>query len=290
MANRTWETVANGNTGDYGVAANWVENAVPVNGDDVFIVGDANITAGLNQSLVTLSDFNVGDTYFGKIATSPSNQLQVNSTNAHFASNGSGAWIDGTFTTFRVIGGERGGSDFLHLDGVITTLDITAGRGTLSIVTGATLTNILMAADPQLKFVIPEGVAGTIAITQDGGTIEVSSNLDSLTLESGTCKTLAACAIANEVFIGDNGVLYHESSGDLQTVEVFGILDARANANGGTVDIAGTSAVLLRPNGKLYTGNSLRSVVATNQVRNFNSSQDRGGWWPAVGALMQQTL
>lgn len=76
MAVRTWDGNDATTPNDWSVTGNWVEGSVPVSTDDVIIpAGSANITAGLNQSAVTLGSL-VLERFSGDIGTS-SGYLQV---------------------------------------------------------------------------------------------------------------------------------------------------------------------------------------------------------------------
>jgi hypothetical protein len=68
MADRTWTGTTNGN---WGTSTNWLEGSVPVSGDDVFFLSNnVEVTAGLNQSAVTLNSLSIDSTYTGKIGAS----------------------------------------------------------------------------------------------------------------------------------------------------------------------------------------------------------------------------
>lgn len=76
MAVRTWDGNDATTPNDWSVTGNWVEGSVPVSTDDVIIpAGSADITAGLNQSAVTLGSL-VFERYSGDIG-SVSGYLQV---------------------------------------------------------------------------------------------------------------------------------------------------------------------------------------------------------------------
>lgn len=77
MAVRTWIGTT---SGDWGVTTNWVEGSVPVTGDAAYFKNNAvSVTAGLNQSAVTLASLTIDATYTGAIGT-PSAYLQVGAT------------------------------------------------------------------------------------------------------------------------------------------------------------------------------------------------------------------
>ena len=70
MAVRTWDGNDASTPYDWSVAGNWLEGSVPVSADDVILpAGAAKITAGLNQSAVTLSSL-VAEDYAEDIGTS----------------------------------------------------------------------------------------------------------------------------------------------------------------------------------------------------------------------------
>jgi len=68
MANKIWLGNDSGNEGDWSVAANFLPSGVPINGDDVYLENSSqDVTAGFDQSAVTLASLNVDQTYIGKI-------------------------------------------------------------------------------------------------------------------------------------------------------------------------------------------------------------------------------
>lgn len=77
MAKNYWLDI----DGNWGNTANWSLAAVPVNGDDVYILSGAqNIASGLAQSAVTLSSLTIGMGFTGTIGTT-SAYLAIGATN-----------------------------------------------------------------------------------------------------------------------------------------------------------------------------------------------------------------
>lgn len=94
MATKTWVGGNGGGTEDYSIAANWSPSGVPGASDDVVVPPTAayGITAGLNQSAVSLASFTVERGFTKPIGTS-SAYLQI--TTGKFSYEGSAqSWID----------------------------------------------------------------------------------------------------------------------------------------------------------------------------------------------------
>ena len=79
MALKTWLGGNVGNTGDYSVAANWEEAAIPATNDEVLIPAHAvyDINAGLNQAAVAIENFTVEEGFSKNIGTTTA-YLQLN--------------------------------------------------------------------------------------------------------------------------------------------------------------------------------------------------------------------
>jgi len=95
MAVRTWEGSDNSTPYDWSVAGNWAENSVPVSTDEVVIpAGSQKITAGLNQSAVTLAGLTVERGYDQDIGAADG-MLQVGlSAQATIETSGGQQWFD----------------------------------------------------------------------------------------------------------------------------------------------------------------------------------------------------
>ena len=228
MANRTWNGTG-GLAGDWSVAANWDEVAVPVNGDDVFLIsGSQAVTGGLAQGAVTLASLRTGPGYTGSIATSAAAALTINATTFDFASGGSACYIDGTFTTVRVSGGV-GGANMLNLDGTITTCRALGGLGTLTIENGADLTTLEVIQAPVLTVVVEANVTSLATLTVDSGDVTYSSNCTTLVCRGGSV-TSDGTATLGTLNLQPGGTVVYNSSGTLTTLNgEGGFLDGRTN-------------------------------------------------------------
>ena len=88
MANRTWTGEDSANPNDWSLAANWREGSVPINADDVFLIDNAtSITAGLDQSAVTLASLNIDLSYTGNIGLDDTSFLIIGSTIVNLGQN-----------------------------------------------------------------------------------------------------------------------------------------------------------------------------------------------------------
>ena len=127
--NRTWVGTT---SGDYSVSTNWSPAAVPLVTDNVRIpAGSPAITAGLNQSAVSLGDFIVEDGFANTIASSAA-YLQIvcsrflfYGTGLSYIDIGTSAIAPQVFKTAAAAQGYRG----LYLKGsAITTLSVMGGK------------------------------------------------------------------------------------------------------------------------------------------------------------------
>lgn len=201
MATRTWSDSAA--DGDWTNTANWVETTVPISGDDVYIVSGSVDIDGDDQNLVTLDSLTVGQKYTGSIGTSGV-KLQISATNFDYSGQGTGTYIEGTFTTVTVQN-TSSDDDALNIYGssdTITTLRILGGRGGINIDSTCNITTTIeqIGADT-VTTAIADGttIGGSCELTMDSGKMELNQAVATITifggelvatLDSGTVTTL----------------------------------------------------------------------------------------------------
>ena len=226
MATRTWAGDDATTPYDWSVAGNWVEGSVPVSTDDVVIpAGSQKITAGLNQSAVTLNSLTVNSGYVQSIGAS-SGALQVavaTGTNVFLSPTGGTQYFDfgasavdvevlGTgspstgFSAVNVVGsaldvvtlynGSLGIARIAGETATVTTLNVNAGA--LYTGSGATVTNLNSYGGSTANYSgattikiyggtvnAPQGTNATVNVI--GGTFRSSSSstITTLNLDAG---------------------------------------------------------------------------------------------------------
>lgn len=264
MATRTWK--ASG-TGDWGTAGNWEEGAVPVNGDDVFLLtGSQSVTAGLDQNTVALASLRIGPGYTGTIGTS-SADLRIDATTLDFASGGTSAYLAGAYTNVIVKGGS--GEDMLHFgkttaaDSDIDNLRIVGGSvtGKVTVNNSTVLDDVYIQSAPAATLVIGTSVTSLDSINMDSGSVTCGSACTTFNVDGGTLThTTGAVTTIN---IEGQGVVAYNSSGTITTLNVYGgLISFRDNVSNSVTITAGQ----VHTDGVIDLRNSLRNVGETNGI------------------------
>lgn len=260
MANKVWVGTDSGNEGDWSVAANWSPSGVPVNTDNVIFDGTSNqaVTAGLNQSAVTLTSLFVSDDYSGAIAAS-GGYLQINSALVRFAGTAA-AYIDGTLTTVNVSNTLVDSSYGLFLDGTVTTLRVSKGR--VQVQASAALTTLELAGSQNGAVVdIGASVTGLTTIRNGKGTVTSASACTNVE-QAGGSTTFSAGAISGEANIY-GGTFTYSANATLAFVRVF---------NGAKADFSANNNLFTVTDAEIYAGtidrrNGLGGGTWTNGIR-----------------------
>ena len=197
MATRTWQ----GNTdSDWGTASNWVENAVPVDADDVYITSGSVSIDGYDASATELTSLTVGSSYTGTIGSNGA-PLKIDATTFNFAG-ASDAYIDTCIFTNLIVQSTSSSSTALNLSNVtITNLRVFGGFGTVTVSSGEITTKIEQIGADGVTLNIADGltIGGSCTLTVDSGilqlnqavpTITVFGGLVDIQLDSGTITTL----------------------------------------------------------------------------------------------------
>lgn len=225
MAVRTWDGNDATTPYDWSVAGNWVEGAVPVSTDDVVIpAGSAKITAGLNQSAVTLASL-VFEDYQQNIGSS-TGYLQIGlsggATEFRVDILGGQQFIDvGASTVSPVINqtagaasGERG---FNLIGSAIATLVINGGSVGIAAdaAKSATVTTVkVLDGDVWLG---ENATVTTLYLT--GGNVRQQCATTTTELNGGTVRTVGTGTIGTlNVY---SGSVQPESTGTITTVNLY---------------------------------------------------------------------
>jgi len=200
MATRTWSGAVDGDWSDLN---NWVEAAVPVSTDNVYIVSGSVDIDGIDVNAVALASLTVGQQYTGSIGSSGT-KLQISATNFDYSGQGTSMYIEGTFTTVTVQNTSTD-ENALNLYGdsdTIATLRILGGRGSINIAASCNITTVIeqIGADGVTTNIADSTtIGGSCALTMDSGKMELNQAVPTITvfggdleaaLDTGTVTTL----------------------------------------------------------------------------------------------------
>lgn len=259
MAVRTWDGNDATTPYDWSVAGNWVEGAVPVSTDDVVIpAGSAKITAGLNQSAVTLASL-VFEDYQQNIGSS-TGYLQIGlsggSTEFRVDILGGQQFIDvGSSAVSPIInqtGGAASGERAFNLIGsAIATLVINGGSVGIAAdaAKSATVTTVkVLDGDVWLG---ENATVTTLYLT--GGNVRQQCATTTTELNGGSVRTVGTGTIGTLNVYG--GTIQTESTGTITTANLYGgEIDAsssKASRTITTLNVLGQSSgsVMTDPDG-----------------------------------------
>ena len=250
MAVRTWDGNDATTPYSWSVAGNWVEGSVPVNSDDVVIpAGSAKITAGLNQSSVTLASL-VFEDYDQNVGSSTGYlQIGFNSVSAEFRVDllGGQQFIDvGSSTvspTINQTGGAASGERAFNLIGsAIGTLVVNGGSVGVAVDASksATVTTVkVLDGDVWL------GENTTVTtVYATGGTIRQQCASTTTEINGATVRTVGTGTIGTlNVY---SGLARPDSTGTITTANLYGgTIDAslsKASRTITTLNVLGQSS------------------------------------------------
>ncbi len=244
MATKLWDGTDTGNVGDLSVAANWVPSGVPGNGDDaVFENSTQAVTAGFDQSAVTLATLNVKKTYTG-LWGDADNYVKWGATlvriGEHYGPGspaGSGRIkLDlGAAASTVLIAGSATSNDSnqaairLLCNHANTVVEVRKGGVSIAASAGetSTLSKLVVSFDQNLNrdsdVVVGSGVTLTTGI-QNGGNLTLQCAATTLTCEGGNMATEGSGAVTTLNVYG--GAVVSNSSGTITA----------ANSSGGSLD------------------------------------------------------
>lgn len=189
-------TTANSNPNDWSVAANWAENAVPVNSDDVVIdSGSKDILDGLAQSAVTLTSLTIRAAYTGKIGRPTLN------TSGYYEYRDTQLNIKATTVTIGQGNGSGSGRIKLNLDSAQTAVTVhktattvEAGLAAL-LIKGTHASNVFNVYGGSVGIATFSGETATIlTFRQTGGSVVMQNvTLTTIDKNGGTLETHSAC-------------------------------------------------------------------------------------------------
>ena len=227
-------TSSSSNYGDWSQADNWSPSGVPVNSDNVRFSAEhtLSVTAGLNQSAVTLADFIIESGYDGKIGTNTA-ALQIGVTNFEYSGTGDYAFMDFDASTvdpvIHTTGTSTAGKVGLHLKGTaMGTVVVMGGAVGLGSIhgTAATVTTLRVTGGS-----VEIGSGSTVTnIYSFGGAITTGTNITDCNVNGGSVTTKEQAAITTLDI--ESGTVNFQSEATWATV----------NINGGTLSVGAGSA------------------------------------------------
>lgn len=223
MANKTWVGTDSGNEGDYSVADNWAEGAIPGTGDDVRIpAGSYAITAGLNQSAVAIGDFIIEQGYDQNIGTSTA-FLRIDPNRFEVTCSGGTQYIDIGSAAIDVQVNDTGsaaeGYAGLNLLGsAIANCDINGGYVGIANLAFDTSTVTTLRVIGSASRVILGAGASVTTISQIVGEVIAACGATTINLFGGTLNTKEDGAITTVNLRGGEAIL--SSSGTITTLNL----------------------------------------------------------------------
>jgi hypothetical protein len=223
MATRIWSGDDATTPNDWSVTGNWEGGVVPVSTDDVYIpAGSASITAGLNQSAVTLTSLTIEQGFDQNIGSSDG-YLQVGTSALSVDCDGGEQYIDvGASTPSPVI--ENTGSSssgtraFNILGSAIGTLSVNGGSVGVAIAGDETSTvTTIRLLDGDLY--VGEGTTLTTLYVSGGAALQGCSSTTT-EIHGGSIETIRSGTISTLNVYG--GSATPNSSGTITTLNLYG--------------------------------------------------------------------
>lgn len=267
MATRVWLGTDVTTPNSWSVAANWSGATVPVNGDDVYLPAGntVSITAGLNQSAVTLASLNVDPAFcnqkvgVGVLSGVTLTYLQIGATAINFpAGTGGGCTLfalDAAAVAGTVNVQQSNGADIppLRFKGTNLTYNLTGGSvavaaypGETSTVVSARLSSGPTGADPLL--LLGSGVTWTDGYVEAGTVTSYSTIAAPAVRIAGGTYDYRGTGAHTQLDI-DAGTCLYTGTGTLNgNTNVRGVLDFRQDDRAKTV----TNAIILHAGASLF--------------------------------------
>jgi len=263
MANKTWVGTDTGNEGDWSVAANWSPSGVPVASDDVYFVsGSQDVTAGLDQSAVTLLSLNFGTKYTGSIETA----LQIDATTLDYANKIGTVILTGTFTTANIQATAIDSPALKFTSATIATLRVTGGSGTVFVDSGSTVSSVIeMIGANSVRVEIESGATVSAAdITIDDGKFLTYEEVDTVTQFGGLVEFLNSAGTTNAITMYKGKCKYKVTGATtLTTLIIYGGFFDTRGSNAPSHTITNTTVYA---GGMIDERNGLENCIYINPV------------------------
>ena len=252
---------------DWSVTGNWQGGTVPVSTDDVYIpAGSAKITAGLNQSAVSLSSLTIQEGYDQDIG-SATGYLQIGTSSLVVDSSGGQQFINlgssSVSPEIRGTGTAGTGERALNLLGsAIATLSVNAGSVGVAIAGDETST-VTTARVLTGNLLLGSGVTLT-TLYQRGGSVDQRCASTTSELQGGTLETSNSGTMTTANVYG--GTLISNSSGTVTTL----------NAYGGSVDFNQSSVARTVTTLNIYANDPVTLMVDEEYMTITNYNEPTG--------------
>lgn len=280
-------TTASAGPFDMETVANYVDGALAVDGDNLYILSHPinersySILYGLDQSAVQVADFNVGESFEGDIGqTNNKYYLRIDPNPAagtgKFVFNGRGnaCWIDGAIDTCFVLGGINS-KDMLQLKGTITVLYIQGSKvqGRITIADSASLPKAYMFDAPGAYLKIGTSVSDLTDLDMNSGKVllettpAASANIN---VNGGVLDTEIATWANNPVINQRGGRINFNAAGIIATINMFAGDFSFANNKIGLTSAGNpgpTISTLEQWSGNVDAINALDSIVISDYIR-----------------------
>ncbi|MHC4617205.1 MAG: hypothetical protein ACYTEQ_05570 [Planctomycetota bacterium] len=246
MAKKLWVGKDTGNEGDWATAANWSPSGVPANGDDVYLRNSGqDVSAGLNQSAVTLASLNIAQSYTGKVATETA-YLQIGATSVRIGyadsqdlpAGSSRIKLDLGMPNSTVVIENCGTSADANLppirllanNSTATSIQVLKGQVGIAVGVGETSTikylqvGYVKQPTTDADVFVGAGVTINTSVSIRGGDTILNAAAPTITVDNGTLTTEGSGTVTTLNVNG--GTVYPNSSGTITTLDI----------DGGTVD------------------------------------------------------
>ena len=267
MATRTWTGAVDGDWSDLN---NWDEGAVPISGDDVFIVSGSVDIDGGDYSAVTLDRLVVGARYRGTIATTGT-KLQINATDLDYAGNGDMAWFYGTYGTVTVQDTSTN-TQALNLAGLsvsdtIGGIRVLGGKGTINVASNCEITTTIeqIGAD-SVTLTIADGttIGGALTLTIDSGKVELSEAVPTVNMLGGFLEIDVDGGTFTTV--SQYGGKIQHSPSDSCTITTLVIYSGKFDSSESTAPSFTITNLTIHEDGTLDERSGLANAIYTNAI------------------------
>lgn len=232
MANKTWD--GGGTANDWSSAANWDSDTAPVSTDTVILENfNEDITAGLGQSAVTLTELDIARSWLGDIGSATA-FLQISATNFQlgrtlglgtpagsdrikidFGSNATDAVIYHTATTSADTDKEPARFKGSSASNVFTIRGGTVGLGTDDPDDSCTCSELNVFAGT-----VNVGESASVTkINQDGGTLRLRNGATTVVQRGGTLRAFGSSGFTT-LDLREGAEMINEDGGNITTATI----------------------------------------------------------------------
>jgi hypothetical protein len=221
--------------GDWSTAGNWEDNAVPTNGNRVYLGNfTSTIDQGLGQSAINLDELNIGRDFRGELdgLTIDAGIVRINKPHGTLS-------LDGNYRNIYVEDTPAGATG-CTLDGTIGNLHVSRTGGTVIVAAGATVETIRAVAkrgsfvDMVIRPTVTTEAGGDLDIVFSNGRLVTSSSVTNLELH-GSCEVQfkGSASVTNMRIAAGSTVRWDSSGnvGDTSAIMHGGVLTFTNNTN-----------------------------------------------------------